>query len=457
MATAASGLVRRRLADKLADSLTAPLPAATPRRMRGTVSLPGKATAVIGMRRAGKTTFLHQLRRERLAAGVARERLPYINFEDEVLAGMQAAQLGFLLDEYYRRYPGLRARETVTWCFDEIQAVPGWERFVRRLLDTEQVEIFLSGSSAALLSREVATSMRGRGWEVLIHPFSFEEFLRHRALLVPEHPEQVSAAERSALEHHLLAYLETGGFPEAQALPPADRHELLLRYVDVAMLRDVMERHGVTNVAGLHWLVRHLLGNPGALFSVEKFHARLKSQGIAIARDTLHALLGYVEDCFLVRTLWVEAASERRRMVNPRKVHPVDPGLIPIFDQTGRANRGHALEAAVRVELERRRMQVTYVKTKEGYEVDFLARAPAQPPVLIQVAADLDEQATREREIRALLAAKAEHPRASLHLVTLAPESATEVPDSVQVHPAWSWFLAASPSEDRIRTSVGKP
>jgi hypothetical protein len=86
--------------------------------------------------------------------------------------------------------------------------------------------------------------------------------------------------------------------------------------------------------------VRQLLGNPGGLFSVEKFYARLKSLGIAIARDTLHALLGYVEDCFLVRTAWVEADFNRRRMVNPRKIHPVDPGLFPIFDQTGRANRG---------------------------------------------------------------------------------------------------------------------
>ncbi len=281
------------------------------------------------MRRAGKTTFLHQLRRERLAAGIAQARLPYVNFEDERLAGIESRHLGLLLEDYYRRHPQLRGREVVTWCFDEIQLVPGWERFVRRLLDSERVEVFLSGSSAALLSREVATSMRGRGWEVIIHPFSFEEALRHAGTTPPADPEHVTAAERSALEHALLRYLEVGGFPEAQAVSVADRHELLLRYVDVTMLRDVMERHNVTNVAGLHWLVRHLLGNPGGLFSVEKFYARLKSLGLAIARDTLHALLGYVEDCFLVRTTWLETDSERRRMVNPRKAYPVDPGLIP--------------------------------------------------------------------------------------------------------------------------------
>jgi hypothetical protein len=121
------------------------------------------------------------LRQERLGKGISRERLPYINFEDERLVGLSAEQLHPLVEEYYRMYPALRGKQTVTWCFDEIQVVPGWERFVRRLLDSEKVEVFITGSSSALLSREIATALRGRAWEVVIHPFSFEESLRHRA------------------------------------------------------------------------------------------------------------------------------------------------------------------------------------------------------------------------------------------------------------------------------------
>jgi uncharacterized protein len=442
-------VLRQHLAEQLAASLSATIPVRTPRRVYGSVNQPGKATAVIGMRRAGKTTFLHQLRHERLASGIPQERLPYVNFEDERLAGMEARHLGLLVEEYYRRFPEIRGHETVTWCFDEIQQVPGWERFVRRLLDTEKVEIFLSGSSAALLSREVATSMRGRGWEVVIHPFSFEEFLRHHGDAVPGDSQAVTPAERSSVEHALGRYLEIGGFPEAQQLNAADRYELLLRYVDVAMLRDVMERHSVSNVAALHWLVRQLLGSAGGLFSVEKFYARLKSQGLAVSRDTLYALARYLEDCFLVRTVWMEADSERQRMVNPRKVYPVDPGLIPIFDQSGRANRGHALETVVRLELERRSMEVTYVKTKAGFEVDFLARRPGSQPMLIQVAAELDDPAVREREVRALLAAHEEHPHTSMHLVTLTPEAAGGIPSTVSMYPAWQWLLAASSAISR--------
>lgn len=443
MERATASFYRARLGEMLADSLAAPLPEATPRRVPGTVSLPGKATAVIGMRRSGKTTFLHQLRRERLERGVPRERLPYINFEDERLAGLEAGHLHVLVEEYYRRYPAFRGREVVTWCLDEIQIVPGWERFVRRLLDTEKVEVFLSGSSAALLSREVATSMRGRGWEVVIFPFSFEEYLRHHGHEVPQRLDAMTSAERSHLEHALLSYLDTGGFPEVQRLKPAERWALLSQYVDVAMLRDVVERHGVSNVAGLRWLVRHLLGNPGGLFSVEKFYKGLRSQGLAISRDTVHRLVGYLEDCFLIRTSWVEASSERRRMVNPRKAYPVDPGLIPVFDRTGRANRGHALETTVRIELERRGMEVTYVRTREGYEVDFLARLPGERPALIQVCAALDDPQTLERELRALHAAAREHPGASLHLITLISAFAARVPQEVQVHPAAVWLLGS--------------
>jgi uncharacterized protein len=439
------------LTEKLAGSLTESFPAATPRHVHGTVSLPGKATAIVGMRRAGKTTFLHQLRSERMERGVSRERLPYINFEDERLVGLQAKDLHLLIEEYYRRYPALRGRETVTWCFDEIQVVAGWERFVRRLLDSEKVELFMSGSSAALLSREIATAMRGRAWEVVIHPFSFEEYLRHHGRQVPERPDFLAAPERSALEHAFLDYLAVGGFPETQGLSTSERQRLLSDYVDVALMRDVVERHGVTNVAGLRWLVRHLLGNPASMFSVEKFYAALKSQGIAISKDTVHQLLGYLEDCFLVRTVWVEAASERRRMVNPRKAYPVDPGLIPVFDRSGRANLGHALETAVRVELERRGLTVGYVRTREGYEVDFLARYPGGETELIQVCTELDDPATREREIRALLAAKAEHRRATLHVVALAPELVLDVPNEIRVHPAWRWLLASSPAEESER------
>ncbi|TXF12898.1 ATP-binding protein [Pelomicrobium methylotrophicum] len=437
------GIVRAALSDALAASLDGLLPEGTPRRVHGAVRMPGKVTAVLGVRRAGKTTFVHQLRRERLAAGTARALLPYVNFEDERLAGLEGNQLGLLLEEYGRRVPDAGRLGTVLWCFDEIQVVPGWERFVRRLLDSKSAEVIVAGSSAALLSREIRTALRGRAWSVILFPFSFPEALAHQGEPVPADPALVTSAERNRLEHAFLQWLETGGFLEAQGLDAATRRQLLRDYVDVAILRDVVERHGVTNIAGLRWLVRHLLVNAAGAFSVEKFHRTLKSQGIAVSRDTLHHLLAYLEDCFLVRTVWMEADSERQRMVNPRKIYPVDAGLIPLFDRSGRANLGHALETAVLIELERRRCEVTYVRTPEGYEVDFLARAPDGIEHLIQVCADASDPETAEREIRALREAGRRRRKARRWLLTLTRDRLPPAPPAdIACQTAYQWMLA---------------
>jgi hypothetical protein len=438
------GPLRDALAEVLAVSLDGPLPDGTPRRVFGAVRIPGKTTAVLGVRRAGKTIFVHQLRRERLAAGTPRALLPYVNFEDERLAGMDAAHLGVLVEELGRRVPDVRALGTVSWSFDEIQTVPGWERFVRRLLDAGGAEVVVTGSSATLLSREIGTALRGRAWPVLLHPFSFAEALAHQGLEVPGDAGLLTGAARGRIEHAFLHWLDVGGFPEAQPLDQASRRQLLRDYVDVAMLRDVVERHEVSNITGLRWLARHLLGNAGGHFSVEKFHRALKSQGIAVSRDTLHQLLMYLDDCFLVRTVWMEADSERQRMVNPRKMYPVDPGLIPVFDRTGRANVGHALETAVLIELERRRCEVTYVRTNDGFDVDFLARDPRGEEHLIQVCADATDPDTASRELRALQVAGRRRRRIRRWLLTLTRDRMpTGVPDEIAVQPAYEWMLAS--------------
>ena len=433
---------RHVLSEQLNESLRRSPRPHTRRRVSGRLRFPGKATAVVGMRRAGKTTFLHQLRQEFTASGTGPSQAPYVSFEDERLTGLEARHLDFLLDEYYRLSPSGQRTLPVMWCFDEIQLVPGWERFVRRLLDTESVEVFVTGSSAALLSLEIATALRGRAWQVLMHPFGFDEALRHQGIEIPDRADVLARDQRLRLEQAFSTWLVAGGFPEAQGLDTGSRHQLLRDYVDVAVLRDVMERHGVGNVTALRWLVRHLLGNAGALFSVEKFHAALKSQGIAIARDTVHQFLGYLEDCFLVRVVWMESSSDRQRMVNPRKAYPVDTGLIPVFDRTGRANVGHALETAVLIELERRRLDVTYVRTRQGYEVDFMARSADGRRELIQVCADASDPATAERELRALTAAGQQFPDAGMRLLTLSRDGIPDtLPDGVVAQPASAWML----------------
>lgn len=437
------GEIQKTLIQKLNDSLVAEIPRLTRREIR-LPAVPGKALAVIGMRRSGKTSFLSQCMADLLAAGSPRESLVLLNFEDDRLAGMDASDLSYLLESYYQLHPEFRDHTRITLLLDEIQLVSGWETFARRILDSEKVRLFLSGSSASMLSREVHTSMRGRAMEVSVFPFSFREALAHRNLLPEKDWEALPKAPRSVIEKAFRTYLAEGGFPDAQNLDTRDRRPLLQGYVDVAVLRDIIERHGVSNPVALRWLQRHLLGNPSTPFSIQKFYDALKSQGLPVAKDTLHSFLAHFEDAFLIRTTSLFTASERQRMVNPRKAYPIDPGLIPIYERVGRDNLGHAFETAVFIELRRRGCEVHYFRTLHGNEVDFHAVDAMGNPMLIQVCTNASDPVTLQREVRSLIEAKAQHPDIRTLLILLDPLPAnTHVPDTVEVIPAIQWFLEA--------------
>lgn len=427
---------------KLGDAVTFAFPPHT-RRDAAAPSIPGKVRAVIGMRRAGKTTFLFQCLADRLAEGVERERLVYFNFEDERLGGLQAVDLGVILDEYYREFPQHRRGQRVTWCFDEIQLVPGWEKFVRRVLDSEHVEIFVSGSSAKMLSREIATTMRGRALETVITPFSFREFARAAGAEPPANARLVGAREVSAWRARFDDYLAIGGFPEAGRKDLRAQHvELLQSYVESVLFRDVAERHGIANLVALRAFVRQLVRHPAQTFSVTKTHADFRSRGVSVSKETLLAFLDHLADAFLVFTVPLASRSERRRQVNPRKLYLADHGLAVAYLPSAGSDRGHHLENIVACELQRRSVDLAYVKTESGLEVDFLATARDGSQQLVQVVDDIRDPATRERELNALVDAAAAHPKAAqVLLIGGEMPRGVVVQKQVEVQTVWRWLL----------------
>jgi len=430
------------LEEKLNAAL-APGPAAPmTRRDAALPEIPNKVHAVTGMRRAGKTTFLRQLVAGR-QRGAAPERAIYLSFDDDRLADVAADQLSALLEEFYRRHPLLRRRSTVAWFFDEIQLVAGWERFVRRVLDSENVQVVVSGSSARMLSREVHTSLRGRGIETTIRPFGFREFLRHRGEEPRTEPRRWTAGERSLVEKRFGEYLVEGGFPEAQGLTRPLRVELLQGYVDTVLFRDVLERYGVSQVSALRWIIRHCLRNPAGSMSVHRLFLDLKAQGHAVSKDSVHVLLSHLVDAYLLQAVPIDTTSERKRNSNPRKIYPADPGLIHAFDASGRANTGHALETAVFNELQRRGTDAAYVRTTEGFEVDFIAAYRDGRRELLQVCADPSSADAREREMRALADAAKARSKLPAALLVLTQEQAIALAGSgLTVTPAYEWMLA---------------
>lgn len=429
--------------EKVVEGATRPAPSLTPRDAR-IPPVPNKALAVIGMRRAGKTTFLWQALQQRIAQGMPREHALYFNFEDERLLDMRASDLQLIVETYYQLYPQARGDAQALFLLDEIQRVSGWETFARRLLDSENLTLFLSGSSARMLAYELGTSMRGRALPIVIYPFSFREYLRH----LGEEPDRpylrLRKAEQSAVQARLRQYLREGGFPEAVGLQTIDRRELLSSYVDGVILRDIAERYQVNNLGVLRRLVRQLLSNPGTPFSVNKFHNDLRSQGFSVSKDTLHALLGYLEDAFLVRAAPFFAYSQAQQRVHPRKIYPIDTGFIPFYTAPRPFPVGHALETCVMLHLLRRGSEAFYWRTPSGYEVDFVAMTPEGEMQLIQVCVDPTESTVYEREVRALQEATQQFPEASLHLIALETIPTPEVPAPIQLHDAAAWLLETS-------------
>ncbi|MCK6527141.1 ATP-binding protein [Myxococcota bacterium] len=434
----------------IAEQQERPLPEVLPREVR-LPRIPGKACALVGMRRSGKTYRLFGEMRRLLEEGVPRSRLLYLNLEDDRLGTADLETLDHALEVFYRRDPA--ARIEGAWVFlDEVQVVPGWERFARRLLDTETLHLFVSGSSARQLSTEVSTAFRGRSIAVEVLPYSVREAAAELGVAWDREPWPPGAATRARLDAFIADYLVRGGFPAVHALHPYDRVQVLQEYVDLVVLRDVAERHTATNIPVLRELVAALFSANAGGFSVSRLHGALVSQGWKVGKATLLAYLSHVVDAFLFFLVPLRTRSARQRAVNPRKVYAIDPGLAAAMYRSGAVNRGAQLENAVYLDLRRRygRLSdgaISWVRTASGNEVDFAVDDPVAggPPTLIQVCEQVDDPATRRRELGALVEAMAELGSPDGVVVTLTREDRVETDaGTIRILPAREWFFGGA-------------
>lgn len=416
------------------EALVRQIPSTVPRDVQ-VRRLSGKASVLTGMRRTGKTSLCFQDMSERISSGVPRERLLYLNFEDDRLADVRVGDLQWIVEAFYEANPS--HKEATCWFyFDEIQRVAQWELFVRRLLDTERVEITLTGSSAKLLSREIGTSMRGRALTTEVFPLSFREYCRFQNVRVPARP-VYGDRDRYMLAKAAQGYLDTGGFPEVQHCGTDVWRSVLQGYADVVILRDVIERHGLTNYAAVKALTRHIVQNSGQLLSVTRLAAAFSQAGIACGKNLLFDVLEYLHDAYFCFPLEVHDRSLRRRQVNPRKVYAADPGLCRAFSAGITDDRGGALENAVFAALRAAGMSPDYAVPPEKSEVDFVYETDGGWQ-FVQVCWSLAEADTAARELRGLKNARALHPKAAQTIVTWNEEGER---DGVRMVPFWRWAL----------------
>lgn len=418
----------------VAEALVRKIPPTVPRDII-VRRMPGKASVLTGMRRTGKTFLCFQDMAERLASGVPRERMLYLNFEDDRLADLRASDLQWIVEAFYGTNPA--SKDATCWFyFDEIQRVSQWELFVRRLLDTERVELMLTGSSAKLLSREIGTAMRGRSITTEVFPLSFREYCRFQDVPVPERP-VYGDRDRYRLAKAARGYLNTGGFPEVQHCGTDNWRTVLQDYADVVILRDVIERHQLTNYAAAKALARHIAQNSGQLLSVSRMAASLSQSGLACGKNLLFDVLDHLHDAYFCFPLEVHDRSLRRRQVNPRKVYAADTGLCRAFSTGITDDRGAKLETAVLAALVADGARPDYVVTPEKSEVDFVFESETGWH-FVQACWSMDDADTAARELRGLRDARAFHPRAKQTIVSWSDEGER---DGVRLVPFWRWAL----------------
>jgi len=359
----------------------------------------------VGMRRSGKTYFLFQTIRTLLAENLPIDHVLYINFEDDRILPLDHKAMGQMIDSWYTLYPD-NHNHCCYLFLDEVQNVEGWPLVLRRLLDTKNIQIYVTGSSAKLLSKEIATSLRGRSLAIEILPYSYPEYLHTHHLELPSKP-----FGKKMLDHqrsYLLDYFQMGGFPGVQSMSLNERLETLQNYVETVVFRDIVERHQVSNVALLKYFINFLLKNISSPFSINKFYNDIKSQGHKVGKDTLHSYLAYLEDAFLIFTVPIFTESLRRTQTTPKKIYAIDNGLIGANTFNLSPNMGKFLENQVYLDLRRQKKKIFYYLTSDGYEIDFVTQDDQGKHEIIQVAWETDDPLTLKREERALRQAENE-------------------------------------------------
>ncbi|MFW6140915.1 MAG: ATP-binding protein, partial [Acidobacteriota bacterium] len=275
-----------------------------------------------------------------------------------------------------------------------------WERFVRRIHDNENVQINLTGSSSRLMSKEIASSLRGRTMTHEISPLNFNEYLRFKNISRDYH----SSKGKAHIIHAINSYLNTGGFPEVLDCSETFRLKILQDYFNLILYKDLIERYKIRNHSLLKYLLKFLLSNNANPFSVNKFYRDSKSQGYVSSKDSLHNYLSYLEDAFCFSFVPIFSDSLRKQQVNYKKVYAVDHGLVTGMVSSSSYNTGRLLETMVYNQLRRHysKEEIFYYRTFQKKEIDFIVYKLGNIQALIQVSETITKPETRKRETESL-------------------------------------------------------
>jgi predicted AAA+ superfamily ATPase len=375
-----------------------------------------------GLRRAGKSYFLYQIiKKNNLDKDF--ERVLFINFEDERLLEITSDDLQLIIDAYFELYN----QEPVIF-LDELQNVPNWQKFVRRLAD-EGKRVFVTGSNAAMLSHEIASTLGGRFINKEILPLSFREFLTFKSFEISDKIKY--SADRFKVIQYYDEYLHFGGFPELLRMDY--KREFLSSVYQKLFYGDLITRYKISNVSALKLLVKKMAESVNNETSILRIRNLIKSTGLTVGNNTLYEYIIYLDSSFLISSVsnYQQKFSEKESI---KKYYFLDTGLLGLFltDQPTKL-----LENQVYIELRRRNARIFYLKRK--LEVDFYLPDEQK---LIQVSYSISNPETADREVSALRSAMKEFAISSALIITHNETDSIRVDEgSINVVPAWQWLL----------------
>lgn len=393
-----------------------------------TLPQPGisNATVVTGFRRVGKTYLLYEAI-EKLLETNPREEVVYINFEDERITAPSTDLLTDLIPEIQAVY----GKKPKYLFLDELQLVPNWSKWVRRILDTEPVQIFITGSSSKMSSAELPTELRGRAWEVKVSPLSFREFLRFKKLSLDF--EKLAFMKDEMARFHFLfdEYLTFGALPAVVLTSQDKKQELLQSYFQTVVQRDIAERYKIDNDTALRTLLKLLLNS--SYITISKLANSLKSMSIPVGKSTVDNYLSYIESSYFMNELYIHSPVVINQLQYPRKVYFIDTGFMTALSTKFSKNMGRLFENIVFHKLMRENETMYYYKDDKDNEVDFAILSEGKTTALYQVCFDLTDEETQNREIRSLIKAGATLNCQNLNLLTLEKPDLLKLPPEIKV------------------------
>jgi uncharacterized protein len=411
------------------------LPDLIKREVSVAISEPGKGPvcAVIGPRRAGKTFLLYQTIKSLLDSGIAKEDMLFLDFEDYRLKGFQPDDIEAIFEGFQR----LAKRSPRYLFFDEIQQVPDWSRLLRTLHNQRRYAIIVTGSNSSLLTRDIATELRGRYQDVFLMPFSFKEYLALRK--IEWGPSVMHTSRKGVITGAFEEWLFNGGYPEVCALPtPAARRRLLQNYFETVFYHDIIDRYGVKTKDLLEGIMMAMVNGTGELFSVSAYSRQLEKAEKHGSKRSIATYLRYLQEAFFILTSEKFSWSARKRTMNPEKVYLVDNGFTQLA-VSGSENRGKLLESVVAQELFRRGNHIYYYKGKN--ECDVIAVEDNRPAAAWQVCWEVDEK-NEKREIAGILEAMQTLKIKSGGIITGNQEGNVKTDDyEIKLVPIIGWLL----------------